>query len=85
MTINYELQIVNYDEKRQKAGDFVRTINWPRADFMTRLKEAQDNREISSNYTYCIYAIDENKKYTLIGQGDYDENDGGGFYFIDNN
>ena len=82
MIVNYELQIVNYDEARQNAGEFVRIINWPVRDFEYRLNEAHEHSKLSSKYVYNIYAIDEHKNYTLIGQGDYDENEGSGFYFV---
>ena len=82
MTVNYELQIVNYDETRQKAGEFVRIINYPARDFNHRLKEAEAYSEISTCYVYSIYSIDEYRNRILIGQGDYEKGTGSGFYFI---
>lgn len=82
MTVNYELQIVNYDEALQDAGEFVRIINYPTRDLNHRLKEAQAYSEVSTCYTYNIYSIDEYRNRILIGQGDYDKEKGSGFYFI---
>ena len=82
MIVNYELQIVNYDEKRQDAGELVRIINWPVRDFKYRLNEAHEHSKLSSKYIYNIYGIDEYGNHILIGQGDYDEDEGGGFYFV---
>ena len=82
MTVNYELQIVNYDEARQDAGEFVHIINYPPRYFNRRLKEAQAYSEISACYAYSIYAIDEHRNRILVGQGYYDKDKGSVFYFI---
>ena len=81
MTVNYELQIVNYDEARQDAGEFVRIINYPARDLYHRMEEALAYSEISTCYTYNIYSIDEHRNRILVGQGDYDKDKGSGFYF----